>query len=161
MSAFLAELASDEITEDEDDNMALPKTEAELATLIENAKADAVASIQQPDTAKIAADAVKVDRERREGILALDEAKDRSKLANTLANGDYTVEQAKVLLGAAAVEKTETAAPTGSALDKVMETVGGAGVRAVDQDGEGDESDKPTVASKILAFVPAAKQISK
>lgn len=91
---FLGELASDEPLEDDEEelNMALPKDQAELDRMIEQAKTSG------------AQDAVTADRQRRKDIMALPEAAKRQKLATSLADMDTTVENAKVILSAAAEE---------------------------------------------------------
>ncbi len=95
---FLGELASDEpLDQDEEEmNMELPKDQASL---------DAI-------TSKAATDAVAADRQRRKDIMALPEATKRQKLATSLADMDTTVENAKVILSAAAEETVS--APQGN-----------------------------------------------
>ena len=137
---FLGELASDEplSTDDEEINtMALPKTEAELEAQIAAARQD-----EQQKAATAATEAVAADRKRRTDIMSLPEASTRQKLATTLADGDYTVEQAKALLGAAGEETvsaptqqppaTDDAPPAQqqqqSQFEQAMDQGGGAGV---------------------------------
>jgi signal peptide peptidase SppA len=87
VSSFLAELADDDATESEDEEM----TEATSAPTAEQIQA-----------------AVTADRERMTAIKALPEAAEKPKLAETLAFGGYTVEQAKPILAAAASETAVT-----------------------------------------------------
>jgi signal peptide peptidase SppA len=91
---FLGELASDEPLDDENEeiNMTLPKDQAEMDRLIEQARTQA------------ATDAVTADRARRNEIMALPDAQKRQKLATSLAGMATTVEEAKVILAAAAEE---------------------------------------------------------
>lgn len=137
---FLGELASDEplSTDDEEINtMALPKTEAELEQQLAAARQD-----EQQKAATAATEAVAADRKRRTDIMSLPEAANRQKLATTLADGDYTVEQAKALLGAAGEETVsapanneqqqkpadQQQAPQQSQFEQAMDQQGGAGV---------------------------------
>jgi hypothetical protein len=70
-------------------------------------RADALAAeiadlkAKQTDTAKAAQDAVASDRERRKAILALDEAKGREALAETLFASTLSVDEVKAALAAA------------------------------------------------------------
>lgn len=109
VSSFLAELADDDDPEepnDEEMNMAQAQENKGTEVPSNGAAAPAVATADQ-----IAA-AVTADRERMTAIKALPEAAERPKLADTLALGGYTVDQAKTLLTAAAPEpKAEAAAP--------------------------------------------------
>jgi len=101
---FLGELASDDLPEEESEeiNMALPKDQAELDRLIEQARTTG------------ATDAVTADRARRRDIMSLPEASKRQKLATTLADTDATVDFAKTVLSAAAEETvSEAPAPQG------------------------------------------------
>lgn len=172
VSAFVAELADDEPQEDEDDNMALPKTEAELASLIEAARTEGASSVKPVDADAVAKAAVTADRERRTAILALDEAKDKQGLAGKLADMDTTVETAKVILSAAATEKTEAPKDDKSALDRAMDKSGGGS--KVKVDGEepegGDEDDKETVvvdgrtmskaSASLISHIPAGRRLT-
>jgi len=160
VSAFLAELASDEpIDEDENAMAVLPKNETELNALIEQAKSEAVAAVPKVDAEKIAADAVTADRTRRQAIIGCDEAKDKGKLAATLAETPgMTVEMAKPILASAAAE---VAAPqeTKSKLEQVMDTTGGAGVSSDEAPGgEGDDDKAAAASNRILKFVPANRR---
>lgn len=162
VSAFVAELADDEPSEDEDDNMAIPKTEAEFAAAIAEAEGRGKSSVSLPDVAAERASAVAADRALRVSIMGCDEAKDKQKLASTCADQGMTLETAKVVLNAAASEKVETAAPPKkNALESVMDKTGGAGVKA-----EGGESEEQVDADAeprdktagILKFVPKARR---
>lgn len=168
VAAFLGELASDEplSSDDEEINtMALPKDQAEL-----DAQIAAVRTEEQTKAAQAATDAVAADRKRRADIMALPEAGKRQKLASTLADGDYTVEQAKALLGAAGEETVsaaggeqqtqqtqteQTQQPGGgtSQFERAMDQSGGAGVSQ--QGGNQPEPNKPLTeeeqANAILA----------
>ena len=161
VSAFVAELAAD-VPEDEneEDSMALPKTEAEMTAALDAARNEGVTSVKVPDAAQIAADAVKADRERSAAILALDEAKEKQGLAATVAGQGLTVDQAKVILAAAPVEKAvavvETPKTPGAFVNS-MDKAGGAGVAADDTPG-GEQDDKPKVAN-FAAYLPANRRI--
>lgn len=91
---FLGELASDEPLEldEEEMTMALPKDQAELDRMLEQAKASGQT------------EAVAADRKRRQDIMALPEAASRQKLATSLADDDLSVEQAQRILKNAAEE---------------------------------------------------------
>lgn len=104
VSEFMAELANDEPPDEGDEEMALPKNESELQAQLAAARDEGKASVQVPDVAAATAAAVTADRERRQAIMALPEAEKRQKLAATLADGDYTVDQATALLKVAAEE---------------------------------------------------------
>ena len=122
VAAFLGELASDEplSSDDEEINtMALPKTEAELEQQIAAARNEERTALQNAAT-----EAVTADRKRRSDIMSLPEASTRQKLATTLADGDYTVEQAKVLLGAAG-EETVSAPAAGGEQQQQQAPAGG------------------------------------
>lgn len=119
VSSFLAELADDEPTE-EDDDMTVAKTGSEATSTAPTAEAAA------PDAAAIQA-AVTADRERMSAIKALPEAAEKPKLADTLALGGYSVQQATELLAAAASEKA-AALPE----PKPAAEAGAAGAAAVD-----------------------------
>lgn len=156
VSAFVAELADDEPTEDEDESMALPKTDTELAALIDAARAEGVSSVAKVDAAQVARDAVAADKTRRLAITSLDEAKDRPKLALTLADTEgMTSETAKVILSSAAVEKAE--AP-GNPLTEQMDKTGGAKV-VLDGDAPKGDDDKPKVAD-FASYLPKDRKIS-
>lgn len=96
VAAFVAELASEDEPEHEEDD---PMAEATSTA---------------PTADQLAA-AVTADRERMTAIKALPEAAERPKLADTLALGGYSVEQATTLLKAAAVETPPAAAPAAPA----------------------------------------------
>lgn len=110
------------------------------------------------DEKQVAATARTAERERMAGILGCDEAKDKQKLANHIAlKTDMSVEDAKVMLAAAASEAApQAAASTGvedSAFHRAMEAskhpeVGAGG-------GEGGEQ-KQSAADRILAAQYAA-----
>jgi signal peptide peptidase SppA len=99
VSTFLAELADDEPSESEDEDMTTPKTPANGAAAPEATSAPTAEQIQT---------AVAADRERMAAIKALPEAAEKPKLAETLAMGGYTVEQAKPILESAASETAAT-----------------------------------------------------
>lgn len=140
---FLGELASDEPLSTDDEEimtMALPKTEAELEQQLAAARADEQAKAATAATTA-ANEAVAADRKRRNDIMALPEAAKRQKLATSLAGMDTTVENAKVILTAAAEETVSE--PTGeqqeqqqqgdqqqqgSQFERAMDQGGGAGV---------------------------------
>lgn len=103
VSSFLAELADDDSTEEDDDMNA--KTGSEATSTAAAAPAPAA-----PDPAVIQA-AVTADRERMSAIKALPEAAERPKLADTLALGGYSVEQATSILASAASETAGAALP--------------------------------------------------
>ncbi len=118
VSSFLAELAEDEPIESEDDEMTTapkPAAAAAPAAAPEVASADAIATAS--------AAAITADRERMTSIKALPEAAEKPKLADTLALGGYTVEQATTILGAAASETAGAALP-----EPVPSTTGAAAV---------------------------------
>lgn len=102
VSAFVAELADEEPIESEDEDMSTQTKPGSEAT-----SAAPAATLTQADIDA----AVNADRERMSAIKALPEAASRPKLAETLALGGYTVDQAKALLGAAAEEAAAPAAP--------------------------------------------------
>lgn len=135
---FLGELASDEPLDDDDEeemNMALPKDQAELDRMLEQARTEGGQTAAQQ--------AVAADRKRRQDIMALPEAQKRQKLATTLADSDATVEFAKTVLGAAAEEtvsepqgqqqqgqqqQNEQQQQAPSQFERAMNQSGGAGV---------------------------------
>jgi signal peptide peptidase SppA len=106
VSTFVAELADDEPSEEEDEEMTT-KTPATAAAPA--AAAPEVASA--PDAAAIQA-AVNADRERCAAIKALPEASKLPKLADQLALAGYTVEEATATLKAGVADlPSEPAAP--------------------------------------------------
>lgn len=158
VSSFLAELADDDDPEepnDEEMNMAQESKGSE-------ATSTAVAAAAVATADQIAA-AVTADRERMTAIKALPESAERPKLADTLALGGYTVDQAKTLLTAAAPEPkavvTAPAAPVteatsvdttnhlAAAMDKSKQPEVGAG--GGDGAGTGEETPE-TMAATIL-----------
>jgi signal peptide peptidase SppA len=106
VSTFLAELADDEPSESEDEDMTT-KTPTGAA---------APEATSAPTAEQLQA-AVTADRERMAAIKALPEAAEKPKLAETLAMGGYSVEQAKPILAAAASE-TAAALPDTKADDQ-------------------------------------------
>jgi hypothetical protein len=78
VSTFLAELADDEPSESEDEDMTTPKTPANGAAAPEATSAPTAEQIQT---------AVAADRERMAAIKALPEAAEKPKLAETLGDG--------------------------------------------------------------------------
>ncbi len=115
VSSFVAELAAecedDDLPQNEDDEE-MSKTPSEVSSAAPAAAAPAAAAA--PDAATIQA-AIEADRERMSTIKALPEAASRPKLADTLALGGYTVDQAKSLLSAAAEESSAAPAPAAAA----------------------------------------------
>lgn len=113
VSTFLGELADEEPSEEEDEEMTT-KTPTPAADAPEATSAPTAEQIQQ---------AVTADRERMTAIKALSAAAKRPKLADTLALGGYTVEQATTILesaaeeadGVAIVEAPKPAAPAADA----------------------------------------------
>lgn len=99
--------------------MALPKNETEMAAALAAAEEKGRISVQVPNVDQATAAAVAADRTRRQQIMALPEAEKRQKLATTMADGDYTVEQAKSLLGSAAEEAPVAAVAAPAAADAV------------------------------------------
>lgn len=91
---FLGELASDDppLDETEELNMALPKDQAELDRMLEQARTQA------------ASEAVTAEQTRRKDLMALPEASTRPKMAATLADSGMDVATAKVALAAAPEE---------------------------------------------------------
>lgn len=115
VSSFMAELADecddeDDVPQSEDEEMSKPNSEVTSAAAAAAAPAAAAAA---PNADAIQA-AIAADRERMTAIKALPESASRPKLADTLAMGGYTVDQAKSLLSAAA-EETQAAAPAAAA----------------------------------------------
>lgn len=106
VSSFMAELADE--CDDEDD---IPQSEDEDMTTKTNSEVASAAGTPAAPTADQIAAAITADRERMTAIKALPEAASRPKLADTLAMGGYTVEQATALLGAAAEEAAAAPAP--------------------------------------------------
>lgn len=95
VSEYLGELGSDEPAEEEDDqDMADQAKDPKLEISV--------------DTDKLAADARTAERQRIAGIQSCDEAKGKPKLAAHLAlNTSMSIDEAKAILGAAAVETAE------------------------------------------------------
>jgi len=159
VSAFVAELADDEPTADEDENMALPKTEAEMTAALEAARAEGVSSAPKVDAAQVAKDAVAADRTRRAAITSLDEAKDRPKLALTLADTEgMTAETAKIILSAAAVEKAE--APANPLIEKMNQNGGAKVLPDADAAPGGEDANKPKIADNIASFIPRDRRVA-
>lgn len=165
VSTFVAELADDEPSEEEDEDMNAKTTAAPAAA----PAATEVASADQIQAA------VTADRERMSAIKALPAAAKRAKLADTLALGGYTVEQATSLLEAAAeesdgvaiVEAPKPGAETAAApkideknhLDEAMDKTKQPNVGAGADKGGTDGGDGPTEAeqaSTILGDFAAA-----
>jgi signal peptide peptidase SppA len=106
VSTFVAELADDEPSEEEDDDM---KTGTEATSAAPAAAAPAPAAAA-PDQAAIDA-AIKADRERCAAIKALPEAAKLPKQADQLALAGYSVEEAGTILKAGVADlPTEPAA---------------------------------------------------
>jgi signal peptide peptidase SppA len=162
--AVVAFLGNDELNEDEDEDMALPKTEAEMTAALDAARAEGAAGVKLPDVAAAQREAVTADRTRRQAILGCDEAKDKGKLAATLADTDgMTVDMAKPILAAAATEKAPEPAKDDNKFDKAMTANGGAGVQADEAQGGGSDDGKPddkAVAAGVLAFVPQSRRVA-
>lgn len=175
VSDFLAELASDDPFRDGDEDMALPKNEAEYQAALNTARQEGVASVQTPDVNAERTAAVTADRQRRQQIMALPEAESRQKLANTLADGDYTVDQAKALLAAAGEEKPKatTETPAGDAVStdpkakpgetvsefqKRMETTESPNLAANDLSGGGKPDGEMSDADKTAAILGDQKR---
>jgi phage repressor protein C with HTH and peptisase S24 domain len=148
--------------------MALPKNESELQAQLAAARDEGKASVQVPDVAAATAAAVTADRNRRQAIMALPEAEKRQKLAATLADGDYTVDQATALLKVAAEETPAVVVPPQqeqqqeqqqdqqrSQFEQRMDQDGPAGVGAGGGNGGGGapagENKELAAASSILA----------
>ncbi len=92
--------------------------------------------------------ATTAERTRIQAILTCDEAKDKPKLANHFATGtDFTVDQAKAALSAAAPEKVEG----GNPLEQAMDRNGSPGVGA----GSGTESGGVTGDDKVARILAA------
>lgn len=165
VSTFVAELADDEPSEEEDDDMNAKTTAAPAAA------APAATEVASADQIQAA---VTADRERMSAIKALPAAAKRAKLADTLALGGYTVEQATSLLEAAAEEsdgvaiveapKPAAEAPKPAvdetnhlenAMDKTKQPNVGAGAEKGGKDGEEGQTDAEA-ASSILSDYAAA-----
>jgi signal peptide peptidase SppA len=164
VAAFLAELGTDEPDEEDDDAMALPKTEAEMTAALDAARQEGAASVKPVDQAQVARDAIAADRTRRQAIIGCEEAKDKGKLAATLADTDgMTVEMAKPILNAATAETPAAPANGGkSPLENVMDKTGGAKVSAEEEapgGGAGDPLSDDKIASGIASFVPANRRL--
>jgi signal peptide peptidase SppA len=117
VSSFLAELADDDPTEGEDEDMkiAKPGTEA-TSEAPAAAPAAAAPAAATPAPAAPAADntaiqaAIREDRERMAAIKALPDAAKLPKFADHLATAGYTVDEAKSSLAAAVADLPETPA---------------------------------------------------
>lgn len=116
VSTFVAELADDEPSEEEDEEtMKTPASAAAPAAAAAPAPAAAAApEVASVPTADQIAAAVTADRERASAIRALPEAAKLPKFANHLADAGYTVEQAQASL-VAAVADLPAAAPAPAA----------------------------------------------
>jgi signal peptide peptidase SppA len=113
VSTFVAELADDEPSEEEDEEMTAPKTPAAPAAAAPAAGSEATSGAGAPAATMTQADidaAVTADRQRMSAIKALPEAAKLPKLADQLATSGYTVEQADAVLKAG-VADLPTAAP--------------------------------------------------
>lgn len=125
VSSFLAELADDDPTEGEDEDMRIQKpgseatSEAPAAAPAAAAPAPAAAAAAPapaapaaaaPDNTAIQA-AIREDRERMAAIKALPEAAKLPKFADHLATAGYSVDEAKSSLAAAVADLPETPAP--------------------------------------------------
>jgi signal peptide peptidase SppA len=135
-----------------DTNQEQAMANAEKKPGVENA--DTTAEV---DTTKIAADARLAERERMDGITGCDEAKTRPALASHIAfKTDMSVDDAKVMLAAAASEKQETASVEkpvkegasafNAAMDKSEHPNVGAGGA-----GESGSGNEPSATARILA----------
>lgn len=113
VSEFMAELASDDPYYAGDEDVALPKNEAEMKILTDAAREEGIKSVEVVDKASVAKEAVTADRKRRSEIMALPAAEKRQKLASTLADRDTPVADAEAILASAAEE--QVAAPTETA----------------------------------------------
>lgn len=168
VSTFLAELADEEPSESEDEEMT---TAAKTPAAAPAAAAPEVASA--PDAAAIQA-AVTADRERMAAIKALPEASKLPKLADQLAVAGYTAEQADAILKAgvadlptAPVAEAPKPAETGAApkvdeqnhLETVMDKSKHPEVGAGEGSGAGAGGAEPTeseLAQSILGAQSAA-----
>lgn len=169
VSTFVAELADDEPSEEEDEEMTVPKTPAAAAPA-----AAATEATSAPDAAAIQA-AVNADRERCAAIKALPESAKLPKLADQLALAGYTVEEATATLkaGVADLPTEPVAAAPGAApaaaaapavdeqnhlenaMDKTKQPEVGAGAGQQSGSGEGGPTEAEQSAS-ILADHAAA-----
>lgn len=101
---------------------AQPRQEKEISMPTDKERADAMAAeleemkAKQVDPAKAAQDAVAADRDRRKAILALEEAKGREALAETLFATALSVDEVKAALAAA--PKAEGAATGAEAYER-------------------------------------------
>lgn len=160
VAAFLAELGTDEPIEEDEDAMALPRNEAELTAMLDQAKTEGVNSVTKVDAAQVARDAVTADRTRRQAIIGCDEAKDKGKLAATLADTEgMTVEMAKPILAVAAAEVAAPVTPAASPLIAAMDATGGAQVAA--EETQTSEQQQAAPADKIISFIPASRRVGK
>lgn len=177
VSSFVAELADDEPSEEEDEDMNAKtgQTSAAPAAAAPAAGSEATSAAAAPDQATIDA-AIRADRERMSAIKALPEAAKLPKLADQLACAGYTVDEAKASLAAAVADlpteapkpaaETTTAAPAAAApavdqtnhlaaaMDQTKQPEVGAG--SGEGQGGGNEPSESDQAKTILSDFSAA-----
>lgn len=112
VSSFVAELADEDPDNEEDEDMS---TASGKTTAAAPAAAPAGTEATSAPSQDAINAAVAADRERMTAIKALPESAERPKLADTLAMGGYSVDQAKTILAAAAVETPAAPAPAAAA----------------------------------------------
>ncbi|AAQ63360.2 head maturation protease [Burkholderia phage BcepNazgul] len=104
--------------------------------------------------------AIKADRERQAGILNCEEAKGKPKLANHIAlNTEMSVDDAKVMLAAAAPEVTSDPADTSknaTAFHKAMDSSSNPEVGADPAGGKGNEAEGKKGGNVLLASLAKA-----
>lgn len=171
VSAFVAELADEEPTESEDEDMTTKTPEATSAAAPAPAAAAAPAAAPAVASAPSATDiqaAIREDRQRMAAIKGLPEASKLPKLADQLATAGYTVEEATATLKAAVADlpsEPTPAAPGSTAaapavdeknhLDAAMEQSGqpNVGAGSGERSGGGQGGEAPTESEQAAAIL--------
>mgnify|MGYP000129386396 FL=1 len=107
-----------------------------------------------PDEAKLKADGATQERQRISGILGLDEAQGKNKLASHLAfETDMSVDQVKTILAASPLEEKQEAhsSKVSDPLATAMDQMGGAGVETEAAEAA-TEDDEEKIAMGMVAF---------
>jgi capsid assembly protease len=153
-AAIQTELGCDQPDDEDDDPMATAPTPAEV---------EAAAAARASEIASAVSAAQTAERSRIMGILGCDEAKGKGSLAQALANTSMSIDEAKVLLKAAAPEVAAVTTPSpeaiaaaaaaaaagGNPLEQAMRSAGTPGVGA-DSPGKGEDKSPEAQAATLL-----------
>lgn len=147
VTAFFTEL-SGSTTEEEDD---MSTTQANKAPGTESGKDVSDTNTNNTQNAADSSSARKEERARISSIMSCDEAKDKQKLANTLAlSTDMSLDEAKVILASAAVETKAAATDKETPANPLIDAMNSTANPAVGADTTDADPAKPNMAQQIL-----------